>query len=460
MLATLPDIQSFVRQQKNHFYTGATQSFEFRQQQLKTLRKLVLEYQVEIETALKADLNKSQFEAAIYEIYPVLQELDYFLKHLRKWLKPQSVKTNLLVFPSRAEIYPDPLGVVLIICPWNYPFALTLMPLIGAIAAGNCAIVKPSEQSPQVAQVIAQILNQHFAPEFIRVVEGGVEVSQALLAEKFDHIFFTGGTRIGQVVMSAAAKQLTPVTLELGGKSPCIIEPDVELTQTAKRIVWGKFLNAGQTCIAPDYLLVHQSIQEPLIAALKTQIQALYGDNPALSPDYCRIINNTQFQRLTQLLVDGEVIYGGDYQAGDRYFAPTLMHQVNLQSPLMQEEIFGPILPILSYQTLAEAIAFVNQRPKPLALYFFSKNQAHQEEILQKTSSGGVCINDVILQVGVTDLPFGGVGHSGMGCYHGKASFDTFCHYKSVLKKSFWIEFALRYPPHLQKSFLIKWFIK
>ena len=460
MLATLPDIQSFVRQQRNYFDTGATQSLAFRQQQLQKLRSLVLEHRSEIEAALKADLNKPQFEAAMYEIYPVLQELDYFLKHLKKWLKPQRVKPNLLVFPSIAEIYPDPLGVVLILCPWNYPFALSLMPLIGAIAAGNCVVIKPSEHSPQTSQVIAKILNQHFAPELLQVVEGGVEVSQALLTAKFDHIFFTGGTRIGQLVMEAAAKQLTPVTLELGGKSPCIIEPNVDLTETAKRIVWGKFLNAGQTCIAPDYLLVQEAIQEPLIAALKIQIQAFYGENPALSPDYCRIVNAAQFHRLTQLLADGEVLYGGDYQEGDRYFAPTLMHRVNLQSPLMQEEIFGPILPILSYQTLEEAIAFVNQRPKPLALYFFSNNLDHQEAILQKTSSGGVCINDVILQVSVMDLPFGGVGDSGMGRYHGKTSFDTFCHYKSVLRKFFWLELALRYPPYAQKLSLIKWFVK
>jgi aldehyde dehydrogenase (NAD+) len=345
----------------------------------------------------------------------------------------------------------QPLGVVLIIGPWNFPFQLVMSPLMGAIAAGNCAIIKPSELAPATSRVVAQLVAETFDPQYIAVMEGGVDTAQALLAEKFDHVFFTGGTRVGQIVMAAAAQHLTPVTLELGGKSPCLVEPDVPLEMTAKRIIWGKFVNSGQACIAPDYLLVNEAVVEPLIAALRQTLTEFFGDNPAASPDLARIINDQQFDRLVGLLDSGRILTGGDYDRHQRYIAPTLMDQVTWEDPVMADEIFGPILPILTYRQLDEAIAQINARPKPLALYLFTRNKAHQKQVLSATTSGGVCLNDVFLQVAVWGLPFGGVGASGMGAYHGKTSFDTFSHQRSVLKKPFWLDASWRYAPYASK---------
>ena len=448
--------KQLIEEQRKHFSTGKTKSLDYRLDQLKKLRQAILERESLIVAALNQDLRKPELDSYITEIRVSIQEIDYALKHLKKWAKPRRVKTSLETFPSVAQIYPDPLGIVLIISPWNYPFALAISPLIGAIAAGNCAVIKPSESTPTVSQVIAEIIQQTFSTTEIAVVEGDATVSQQLLAEKFDHIFFTGGTKIGQLVMEAAAKNLTPVTLELGGKSPCIVDTEIDLEETAKRIAWGKFLNAGQTCIAPDYLLVDKSIKEALITKLQECIVKFYGTNPQTSPDYCRIVNERQFNRLQALLKDGDIITGGQTDLEEKYIAPTLITNVSLESELMQEEIFGPILPILDYSNLEDVIAFINQRPKPLALYLFSNNKSKQERILEATSSGGVCINDTIFQVGVIDLPFGGVGPSGMGAYHGKATFDTFSHYKSVLKKSFRFELNVRYPPYGNKINWIK----
>ena len=448
--------KQLIEEQRKHFATGKTKSLDYRVEQLKKLRQAILERESLIVAALNQDLRKPELDSYITEIRVSIQEIDYALKHLKKWAKPRRVKTSLETFPSVAQIYPDPLGIVLIISPWNYPFALAISPLIGAIAAGNCAVIKPSESTPTVSQVIAEIIQQTFSTTEIAVVEGDATVSQQLLAEKFDHIFFTGGTKIGQLVMEAAAKNLTPVTLELGGKSPCIVDTEIDLEEMAKRIAWGKFLNAGQTCIAPDYLLVEKSIKEALISKLQECIVKFYGTNPQTSPDYCRIVNERQFNRLKALLKDGDILTGGQTDLAEKYIAPTLMTNVSLESELMQEEIFGPILPILDYSNLEDAIAFINQRPKPLALYLFSNNKSKQERVLEATSSGGVCINDTIFQVGVIDLPFGGVGPSGMGAYHGKATFDTFSHYKSVLKKSFRFELNVRYPPYGNKLNWIK----
>ncbi|MGL5033766.1 MAG: aldehyde dehydrogenase family protein, partial [Microcystaceae cyanobacterium] len=342
MSNTLNSIKELVAQQRAYFQTEMTRSLDFRQGQLAKLKKLIISHQTEIETALKTDLNKSPLDVYLAEIFALIQEIDYALKHLKQWLKPQRVRTNLSVFPSTAAIYPDPLGVVLIISPWNYPFGLALSPMIGAIAAGNCVVLKPSEISEATSKLLAKLINENFDPRQIVVIEGGVETSQNLLKEKFDHIFFTGGTKIGKIVMEAAAKHLTPVTLELGGKSPCIVEPDLDIEVTAKRIVWGKFLNAGQTCVAPDYLLVNQSLQEPLIQALKTAIQQFYGYDPRQSPDYGRLINTKQLERLSQLLNEGEIICGGQWDERDRYFAPTLITKITAQNAIMQEEIFGP----------------------------------------------------------------------------------------------------------------------
>jgi aldehyde dehydrogenase (NAD+) len=319
---------------------------------------------------------------------------------------------------------------------------------VGAIAAGNCAVLKPSEQAPHTSAVVAELIRSIYEPNFVAVVEGDGAISQALLAERFDHIFFTGGTAVGRLVMAAAARHLTPVTLELGGKSPCIVDADIHLEHAARRIVWGKFINAGQTCIAPDYLLVDRRVKEPLLMAIRTCLQEFYGDNPAQSPDYGRIVNEKHFSRLVAFLDSGEIVVGGQTDPETRYFAPTVLDRVRWDSPAMQEEIFGPLLPVLEYEDLEEAIALVNARPKPLALYFFSRHPERQARILAETSSGGVCINDTVMQVGVAGLPFGGVGDSGMGSYHGKATFDTFSHFKSVLRKGLWLDLRWRYAPY------------
>ncbi|MEB3336243.1 MAG: aldehyde dehydrogenase, partial [Leptolyngbyaceae bacterium] len=439
-------IQHVLYQQRQFFSTGKTKPLQFRLEQLQVLKQAIQQNQGAITKALKADLNKPEFEAYGLEI-GVLEEVNYALKHLKSWVKPRKISTPMVVFPGTAKICPEPLGVVLIIAPWNYPFQLMISPLVGAIAAGNCAILKPSELTPHTSKVIAELIQKNFEPGFVTVVEGGVETSQKLLEEKFDHIFFTGGTEIGKVVMAAAAKHLTPVTLELGGKSPCIVDVDIPLTETAKRIVWGKFINAGQTCIAPDYLLVNKRIKPALLESIKTLIQEFYGDDPSLSPDYARIVSPRHFQRLSQLLQSGEVVIGGQTNAADCYIAPTVLDRVTWSDPVMQSEIFGPILPVIEYEALEEAIALINARPKPLALYLFSNNPQHHKTVLQSTSSGGVCINDTVLQVGVSGLPFGGVGDSGIGNYHGKASFDTFSHQKSVLSRPFRFDLNWRYAP-------------
>ncbi|MFB2933723.1 aldehyde dehydrogenase [Aerosakkonemataceae cyanobacterium BLCC-F154] len=448
-------VPEILQQQQQFFSSGKTKDIAFRLTQLRNLKQAVLDNKDEIIDALKADLNKPTFESYLTEI-GVIKEIDYAIKNLKNWSKPKKVATPLEQLPGSAFIYPEPLGLVLIIAPWNYPFYLTISPLVGAIAAGNCAIVKPSEISQHTSSIIAKIFAKTFDTAYISVVEGGVETSQQLLQQKFDRIFFTGGTAIGKIVMEAAAKNLTPVTLELGGKSPCIIDSDINIEYTARRVVWGKFLNAGQTCIAPDYLLVNQNIKKPLIDSMKNCVREFYGDDPEKSPDFARIINQKQFNRLGELLKSGEIILGGKTNPETFYIAPTLIDKISLDSPIMQEEIFGPILPIIEYNNLEEAISFVNSQPKPLALYFFSKNQEYQQQILQKTSSGGVCINDTIMQIGVTELPFGGVGNSGIGSYHGKASFDTFSHQKSVLKKSFLLDIKVRYAPYLGKLDLLK----
>ncbi|MFB2972929.1 aldehyde dehydrogenase [Aerosakkonema sp. BLCC-F183] len=444
-----------VQQQRKFFSTGKTKDISFRIAQLQILKQAILENKQAIANAVKADLKKPDFEIYLTELYGV-KEIDYTIKHIKSWAKAKKVATPLEQFPSSAIIYPEPLGVVLIISPWNYPFNLMISPLIGAIAAGNCAILKPSEISFHTSKVLADIFQKNFDPAYIALVEGGVETSQQLLKEKFDHIFFTGGTNVGKIVMEAAAKHLTPVTLELGGKSPCIVDADTQIDITARRIAWGKFINAGQTCIAPDYLLVNHNIKKDLLDAIKKCIQEFYGDEPAKSPDYTRIINKKHFSRLATFLKDGQIIVGGETDAENNYIAPTVIDNVSLNAPIMQEEIFGPILPVITYNDISEAISIVNDRPKPLALYFFSKNKDRQERVLRETSSGGVCINDTMMHIGIPELPFGGVGDSGIGAYHGKASFDTFSHQKSVLKNSFLVDMKLRYAPYQGKLNLLK----
>ncbi|QLE47204.1 aldehyde dehydrogenase [Nostoc sp. C057] len=451
----LSKIGDIIQNQREFFETGKTKDVTFRIEQLKNLKQAIIEHEQAIVEALKADLHKPELEIYITEI-GVIKEIDYAIKHINTWTKPKKTAVSFDFFSYSAKIYPEPLGVVLIIGPWNYPFQLIISPLVGAIAAGNCAIIKPSEIASHTSSVVAKIIAKHFDPAYIAVVEGDVEASQKLLAEKFDHIFFTGGTAIGKIIMAAAAKYLTPVTLELGGKSPCIVDTDINLEHTVRRITWGKFINAGQTCIAPDYLLVNKKIKKDLIDGLKKCLREFYGDNPISSLDYARIISQKHFDRLVNFLKDGEVIIGGENQSSERYIAPTVIDNVSSEDSVMQEEIFGPILPIIEYTDVAEAIALINSKPKPLALYLFSQNKNLQKRVLQETSSGGVCINDTVMQVGVSSLPFGGVGDSGIGNYHGKASFDTFSHNKSVLQNSFWLDLKWRYAPYEGKLPLIK----
>ncbi|MEG4864267.1 MULTISPECIES: aldehyde dehydrogenase [unclassified Microcoleus] len=451
MLLSVSDI---IGQQRQFFATGKTKDVDFRIEQLKHLKSAIELNQSRIVAAVKADLNRPEFEA-YFEIASIA-EVNYAIKNLKSWVKPKKVPTSIDQFPASARIYPEPLGVVLIVGPWNYPFQLMISPLVGAIAAGNCAILKPSEIASHTSEVVADMISKTFDPAYVAAVEGGVEISKQLLAEKFDHIFFTGGTKIGKIVMEAAAKHLTPVTLELGGKSPCIVDSDIQIEYTAKRIAWGKFINAGQTCIAPDYLLVDKKIKPDLMSAIKTALHEFYGEDPQQSPDYSRIINQHHLKRLVEFIKDGEIVAGGKSNAEDRYISPTVIDKVSWDSPVMQDEIFGPILPVLEYDDFGEAIAQINARPKPLALYLFSKDKEKQQRVLRETSSGGLCINDTVMQVGVTTLPFGGVGDSGIGSYHGKASFDTFSHYKSVLQKSFWLDLKWRYAPYKGKLDLIK----
>ena len=451
MFTQLP-ISDIICQQREFFNTGKTKDIGFRITQLKNLQKAVIDHEAAIIAALKVDLHKPEFETYSTEIALCKKEINYALKQIANWTKLQKANIPLEQLPGFGRIYPEPLGVVLIISPWNYPFQLIIAPLVGAISAGNCTILKPSEIAAHTSKLLAEIVPKYFDPAYIAVVEGGVEISQQLLAEKFDHIFFTGGTTIGRKVMEAAAKHLTPVTLELGGKSPCIVDADTNIEYAARRITWGKFINAGQTCVAPDYLLVEQSIKQQLLDKIQKCIREFLGEQPATSPDYARIINQKHFNRLVEFLQYGETIFGGESNSSELYIAPTVLDRVSLESPVMQEEIFGPILPVLTYSDVTEAITIVNQRPKPLALYLFSHNKNLHKRVLQSTSSGSVCINDTVMQFAVPGLPFGGVGSSGMGKYHGKASFDTFSHYKSVLNRSLILDVKLRYAPYTKSK--------
>ncbi|BAZ30055.1 aldehyde dehydrogenase [Cylindrospermum sp. NIES-4074] len=453
-------ISDVVSQQRAYFSTGETKKINFRLEKLRTIQQVIIENEQAIIQALQADLHKPELEAVTSEIILMLNEIAHTIKHLKTWAKPKKAGVPLYLFPASSRILPEPLGVVLIIGAWNYPFQLIILPLLGAIAAGNCAILKPSEIATHTSRFLSEIIPKYFEPTYIAVVEGGVETNQKLLAEKFDHIFFTGSPSVGKIVMAAAAKHLTSVTLELGGKNPCIVDADIHLEHAAKRIIWGKFINAGQTCIAPDYLLVDKQIKDKLLSSFGKHLKQFYGDHPETSPDYARIITQKHFDRLSNFLKNGKILIGGETNQTELYIAPTLIDGVSLADPVMQEEIFGPILPIIEYNDITEAIALINSQPKPLALYFFSQNKNLQQRVLQETSSGGVCINETVLQFNVASLPFGGVGNSGIGSYHGKASFDTFSHYKSVLQNSFWLDIKLRYPPYKGKLSLLRQIMK
>ena len=441
------NVSSIVRQQRAFFKTGATRSLEFRTTQLRKLLDAILENESALLGALGADLRKSPHDAYLGEVGMVLSEIRHALGNLPLWMKRRRCSVPWIGWPGRGFVQPEPYGVVLIIGPWNYPLQLVLMPLVGAIAAGNCAVLKPSEFTPHSASALAGLVRENFSMEYITVVEGASEVSEALLQEKFDKIFFTGSSKVGRAVMAAAANHLTPVTLELGGKCPCIVCADAPLSVTARRIVWGKFMNAGQTCVAPDYVLVDARVYEDLLEAMKQALNEFYGLDPQQSPNYGRIVNRKHFDRLTGYLKQGSIYHGGQNDARDLYIAPTILTDVSLDSPLMHEEIFGPILPVIKFEDLNSALVLVGERPAPLAVYLFTNNRFTRARVVAGTRSGGVCVNDTILQIMGKDLPFGGLEESGMGAYHGKTSFDCFTHYRSVLERPFWPDFRLRYRP-------------
>ena len=441
------EISQIVSELHQHFRTGFTRDIAWRKRQLGRIKALVEEHEQALAKALSADLGKSNFEAWAAELNYVAADVDFTIKNLNTWLKPEKVKTPLTFQPSKSWIIREPLGVALIIGPWNYPVQLVLAPLVGAIAAGNCAIIKPSEISSQTAKTLAELIPRYLDDRAVRVITGGVEETTELLQNKFDHIFFTGSTSVGRIIMCAAAEHLTPVTLELGGKSPCIVDQDVDVNVAARRIIWGKTFNAGQTCVAPDYILVQKSVHDKLLNAFATCLSDFFGDDPSKSEDLGRIVNDRHFARLKPLLSQGTVKIGGSYDESTRYMEPTIMTDVPLDSDLMTDEIFGPILPVIPYDDLEEAINFINDRPKPLALYVFSNQRDVNEQVLAQTSSGGACVNQTLLHLAVRDLPFGGVGASGMGAYHGKWSIETFSHRKSVMKRSTMVDADLMYPP-------------
>ncbi|MGS0478431.1 aldehyde dehydrogenase [Bacillus mycoides] len=438
-------IASIVNKQKEYFYKGHTRSVETRKNNLKKLYDGIQRFEDEIFQALKLDLNKSVHESFTTEIGYVLKEISFQMKHISSWSKPKRVRTALTHFGSKGKVVPEPYGVTLIIAPWNYPFQLAIAPLVGALAAGNTVVLKPSELTPNVSKVLTRMLEELFPEELVLVVEGGVEESTALLKEPFDYIFFTGSVGVGKVVMEAAAKKLTPLTLELGGKSPCIVHKDAKLDVTARRIVWGKFLNAGQTCVAPDYMYVHSSVKEQLIEALRHEIAEQYGKDALQNDNYVRIVSERHFERLCTFLQDGKPVIGGNYTKETLHIEPTVLTNVTWQSAVMEDEIFGPILPIIEYDKIEEVIETIQHHPKPLALYVFSEDRKVQEKVTSNISYGGGCINDVVYHLATPYLPFGGVGSSGLGSYHGEQSFRTFSHYKSILSQSTAFDMKIRY---------------
>jgi aldehyde dehydrogenase (NAD+) len=455
------DVDSLMAIQRSFFSSGKTLSVDFRIEQLKKLRKIIVDNETAILDALHLDLRKNHTEGYVTEVGFTLAELDHALKDIKKWTRPKRVGTAMFHAVATSHIYNDPYGIVYIVGPWNYPFQLTIAPLIGAIAAGNCSVVKPSEIAAHTGKLVEKLLNENFDPGFVRAVFGGIEESRALLEQKFDYIFFTGGTGIGKIFYQAAAKHLTPVTLELGGKSPCIIGDKFHLEYSSKRITWGKWTNAGQTCVAPDYLLVHKDSKAKLIEKMKSHLIEFYGENPQKSPDYGRIINDRHFKRLTGLLEQGNILVGGQSDESDLYIAPTIIDGISLEDKIMQDEIFGPILPVIEYTNLSEVLDIVNNKfDKPLALYIFSENNDFVEEILNKTSFGGGCVNDTLMHLGNANLPFGGVGGSGIGAYHGEHSFTTFSHQKAVLKKSTLLDLAIRYAPFKNNLPILKQLMK
>lgn len=456
-MLTQEDIKENFNQKRTFFDDGHTQSYEFRLEQLKKFKAAIEKYEEEILEALHKDMRKPKFEAYTSEIGIMLEEIEHTIKHLKSWMEPQKVSTPMVLHPSSSYIYKQPLGVVLIIGPWNYPFQLLMAPLVGAIAAGNCAIIKPSNETPNTAKVVEQLVENTFDQNYISVVQGSGSAMGPLLIEnnRFDHIFFTGSPKVGSQIAGMAAKHLTPVTLELGGKSPAIVDKSVNIEVAAKRLVWAKFFNAGQTCVCPDYLLVHEDIKEVFVAEMKKNIRLFYGENPQQSKDLARIVNAKRFGILKQYLNSGRILIGGQFDEAERYIAPTLIDQVGMDDAIMQEEIFGPILPILTYKTNDEVVNQVRKHRYPLACYIFSNDDFNKNYFIQHIEFGGGCVNNCMVHLVNPELPFGGVGNSGMGKYHGKDSFDTMSHTKSVIKTATWLDPSLRYAPYTDNK--LKW---
>lgn len=441
-------IEELLEKQRTFFAQGRTKPLEARLQALRKLQRWLRDNDEKVMAALKADLNKARFEAYATEVGIVLEEVRHALRHLRRWARDKRVSTPVTQFPSASFIRYEPFGVALIMSPWNYPFMLTLAPLVGAIAAGNCVVVKPSAYAPQTSALIADLVREVFDPAHVAVVEGGRQENEALLRQRFDYIFFTGSVAVGKIVMSAAAQYLTPVSLELGGKSPCIVDETADIPLAAKRIVWGKFLNGGQTCVAPDYLLAHSSIKRELVERMILEIRASFGASACGNAEYPKMINEKHYARVLALAQGGQTLHGGKGDAKSLQIEPTLLEDVDWDSPVMQEEIFGPVLPVMTFDHLDEVVAQVAAREKPLALYLFTKSKENEQRILHDLSFGGGCINDTVVHLATPRMPFGGVGQSGMGGYHGRYSFETFSHKKSILKKALWLDLPMRYPPY------------
>jgi aldehyde dehydrogenase (NAD+) len=443
--STLPATMARLRQA---FDSGKTRPIEWRLGQLAEIERMMRDHEQDFAEALRLDLGKCRFEAILTELSFVEAEAKYARKHLARWMKPKRVRTPIMVQPGRSYLQPDPKGVVLVIAPWNYPLSMVMAPLVGAVAAGNCVVMKPSEVTSHTSAAIAAILPRYLDADAFAVVEGGIPETTELLEQRFDHILYTGNERVGSIVMTAAAKHLTPVTLELGGKSPCLIDKSADLEVAASRIAWGKFINAGQTCVAPDHVLVHREVAARFTDLLAGKIKEFYGDDPSQSPDYCRIASERHTARFQQLL-DGQKIHaGGRVDVAKRYVEPTIVLDPPPDSALMQEEIFGPILPVITVDEMHHAIKHVADRPKPLALYLFTKSKALEEAVLTRLSAGSVCINDAVIFMVSPELPFGGIGNSGMGRYTGWYGFETFSHMKPVMKRSFWLDAPMRYPPY------------
>lgn len=449
-------IKQLINTQKTFYNEGFTRNIQARKNILKKLKSEIKNREKDICDALYADFKKSEFEALLSETQYILAELKNTIKKIESWARDKTVRASFVNFPSSAKIIKEPYGMVLIIAPWNYPFQLAISPLIGAIAAGNTVVLKPSELTPNTAAIISEIITAVFPANYVSVVLGDKDVSTALLNERWDYIFFTGSPQVGKIVYQAAAKNLTPVSLELGGKNPCIIDETAKLKQTARRIVWGKFLNGGQTCIAPDYILIASEVKNKFIHCLKEEIVNAYSKNPKNSPDYPRIVNESNFERLSKLINNEDIIFGGDIDKNDCYISPTLINEPSLESDLMKEEIFGPILPIISYTSEEEIHEIIMSYEKPLSLYVFSSRKQFSNKIMKQFSYGGGAVNDTIVHFINKRLPFGGVGYSGIGAYHGDLTFDIFSHHKSVLRRGTWLDIPLRYAPYKGKLNLVK----